>query len=145
MSHGAGTEVSISERRHAGGHCYLLKASTHLGLPNWQWIRGLFLWRLLVHETFKEDKRSTQTQRFRYLITLCCCFFCATQAILRVAEHQAGVRKPKARGSCVQERLCWGARHALVTMVVMLIYIDGYNPHKHEMDAKDWLQLHAIA
>lgn len=105
-----------------------LLSSEHFngGLPNdWEkrLIGVLFLWRLLVHETFKEDKRSTQIQRSDTWYSSAQCvagsFFCTTQAVLRVAEHQARVRKPKACGSC-----CWGARHALVRTVVMLIYID---------------------
>lgn len=68
----------------------------------------LFLWRLLAHETFKGDKRSTQTQRSDTFIQVVHTVLLdlrieKTQAILRVAEHQAGVRKPKACGSCVQE------------------------------------------
>lgn len=105
MSHGAGTEVSISERRRAArcNPCYgLFQASTEA-------FSLLFVVSLEVvsARNLQRGQAKHSDSEIRYLHTASAhsvagSFF-ETQGILRVAEHQAGVRKPKACGSCVQE------------------------------------------
>ena len=120
MSHGAGTEVSISERRRAapGNPCYgFFQASTEafslLCVVSLEVVSARNLQR-------GQAKHSDSELVHTVLLDL---WIEKTQAILRVAEHQAGVRKPKACGSCVQE-----CGQELVRMVVKLIYIDDDTP-----------------